>query len=220
MNRIGNVDEIDAHRRRFFGAAAMAAAAAQFGMSASAPAQAAETATPASQAGRRRVLRPAEADRRRRAECRLCRSRPRQWSGGHSSAWLALRHPQLCRCRAVAGLGGLSRDRPVSARLWHDAVSCRTRHVRNGQPSAVAVDIIALMDALKIDKAIARRLRLGRAHRQHRRGALAGALQGDGLGQRLSDRQPGGGQDAVAAGGRAAMVVSVLFRHRARARRL
>ena len=36
-----------------------------------------------------------------------------------------------------------------------------------------------------------RRLRLGRAHRQHRRRALAGALQGDGLGERLSDRQPG-----------------------------
>ena len=35
-----------------------------------------------------------------------------------------------------------------------------------------------------------RRLRLGRAHRQHRRRALAGALQGHGVGQRLSDRQP------------------------------
>ena len=29
---------------------------------------------------------------------------------------------------------------------------------RNGQPSALAVDVIALMDALKIEKAIARRL--------------------------------------------------------------
>ena len=44
-----------------------------------------------------------------------------------------------------------------------------------------------------------RRLRLGRAHRQHHGGALAGALQGHGLRQRLSDRQPGSGQDAVAA---------------------
>jgi hypothetical protein len=36
---------------------------------------------------------------------------------------LALRHLQLCRCRAVAGVGGLSRVRPVSARLWLDALS-------------------------------------------------------------------------------------------------
>src|SRR3982074_3207216 len=42
--------------------------------------------------------------------------------GGHPPARLALRHPQLCRCRAFAGIGGLSCDRPVSARLWYDAV--------------------------------------------------------------------------------------------------
>ena len=65
-----------------------------------------------------------------------------------------------------------------------------------------------------------RRLRLGRAHRQHRRGALAGALQGPGLGQRLPDRQPGGQQEAAAAEGRAAVVVPVLLRDRARPRRL
>ena len=35
-----------------------------------------------------------------------------------------------------------------------------------------------------------RRLRLGRADGRHRRGAVAGALQGAGLGQRLPDRQP------------------------------
>ena len=29
----------------------------------------------------------------------------------------------LCRCRAVAGVGRLPGDRPVSARLWHDALS-------------------------------------------------------------------------------------------------
>ena len=80
---------------------------------------------------------------------------------------------------------------------------------RNGQPAALAVDIIALMDALKIEKATHRRLRLGRTDRQHHRGALAGALQGHGLRQRLSDRQPGSRQDAAAAKGRAAMVVSI-----------
>ena len=41
----------------------------------------------------------------------------------------------------------------------------------------------------KIEKATRRRLRLGRAHRQHHRGAVAGALQGHRLRQRLPDRQ-------------------------------
>ena len=73
--------------------------------------------------------------------------------------------------------------------------------VRNGQQSVVAVDIIALMDALKIEKATIGGFRLGRADGQHHRGALAGALQGHGLRERLSDRQPGSQQDAVAAKG-------------------
>ena len=70
---------------------------------------------------------------------------------------------------------------------------------RNGQQSAVALDIIALMDALKIEKAVIGGFRLGRADGQHHRGAVAGALQGDGLRERLPDRQPRGEQDAVAA---------------------
>ena len=37
--------------------------------------------------------------------------------------------------------------------------------VRNGQQSALAVDAIALMDALDIDERDRGRLRLGRAHR-------------------------------------------------------
>ena len=65
-----------------------------------------------------------------------------------------------------------------------------------------------------------RRLRLGRAHRQHHGGAVAGTLQGNGLGKRLSDRQPAGRQEAAAAEGRAVLVVSVLLRDRARPARL
>ena len=41
------------------------------------------------------------------------------------------------------------------------------------------------------------RLRLGRADRQYHGGALARALQGHGICQRLSDRQPGGEQEAA-----------------------
>ncbi len=44
------------------------------------------------------------------------------------------------------------------------------------------------MNALQIRRGGDRRLRLGRAHRQHRRGAVAGTLQGHGVRQRLPDR--------------------------------
>ena len=71
---------------------------------------------------------------------------------------------------------------------------------RNGQQAALAVDVVALMDALKIQKAVIGGLRLGRADGEYRRGAVAGALQGTGVGQRLPDRQPRGQQDAAAAG--------------------
>jgi pimeloyl-ACP methyl ester carboxylesterase len=42
----------------------------------------------------------------------------------------------------------------------------------NGQPSVIAVDVIALMDALRIEKAIFARFDWGSAHGEYRRGAL------------------------------------------------
>ena len=125
MDTIKIADEIDHHRRRFIGAAAMTIAAAQLGMSGPADAQTGGQirAVARDQAGDEHLFRPAETDRRRPAECRIRRGWPRRWSSGHSSARLALRHPQLRRCRAAAGVGGLPGDRPLSARLWHDALS-------------------------------------------------------------------------------------------------
>ena len=73
--------------------------------------------------------------------------------------------------------------------------------------------IASLMDALKIEKATIAGCDW-RADGQHHGGALAGTLQGHGVRERLSDRQPGSRQDAVAAKGRASVVVPVLFRHR------
>jgi hypothetical protein len=61
--------------------------------------------------------------------------------------------------------------------------------MRNGQQSALAVDAIALMDALGI-RGDRGRLRLGRAHRERHGGALAPTLPRTGVGERLSDRQP------------------------------
>jgi pimeloyl-ACP methyl ester carboxylesterase len=51
-----------------------------------------------------------------------------------------------------AGVGTLQGHRPLSARLWLDAISLE-RDVPDGQQSVVAADIVALMDVLKIEKA-------------------------------------------------------------------
>ena len=148
--------EIDHHRRHFFGVAA-GTLAAGLGHDRVRRAQSGNikpAKLAADKARNEHLVRPAEADRRRPAECRLRRSRPRRRSRGHSAARLALRHSQLRRCRAVAGVGRLSGDRPLSARLRHDALSFRATRSATASQSVVAVDIIALMDALKIEKAI------------------------------------------------------------------
>ena len=95
-----------------------------------------------------------------------------------------------------------------------------TATVRNGQPSALAADIVALMDALKIEKATlggfdwgARTANIIAALWPARCKAMVSV-------QRLSDRQPASRQGALATQSRASMVVPVLLRHGARPRRL
>ena len=124
MDRIKTSEDIDQHRRRFFGTAAMAVAVAQFGIAGSAAAQPSKHKRPDMpriKQGTNNVL-VAEADRCRPAQCRLCRSRSRRRSCGHSPARLALRHSQLCRRRAAPGLGRLPGDRTVycAAMARHD----------------------------------------------------------------------------------------------------
>ena len=43
---------------------------------------------------------------------------------------------------------------PIPARLWLDAVPRREDTPRNGEQAALAVDVVALMDALKIERAV------------------------------------------------------------------
>ena len=78
---------------------------------------------------------------------------------------------------------------------------------RNGQQAALAADTIALMDALADRQSDRRRLRLGRANREHRLGVVAGPLQRDRVGQRVSDREPRGEPVTAAAAGRTRLVV-------------
>jgi pimeloyl-ACP methyl ester carboxylesterase len=65
---------------------------------------------------------------------------------------LALRYLQLCRCDAPARLSGLPVIVPYLRGYGTTGILSEATF-RNGQPSAIAVDIIALMDALKIERA-------------------------------------------------------------------
>ncbi len=77
-----------------------------------------------------------------------------------------------CRRDPDTGLGRLLRDRPAPAWLRHDAIPLPA-------PQSVTVsnrrwprDVISFMDALKIPKRHARRIRLGRAHGETSSAAL------------------------------------------------
>ena len=83
---------------------------------------------------------------------------------------------------------------------------------RNVDQAAFALDILALMDALGIERGHPGRVRLGVADRRHHRRAVAEAGQGPGLGERLPDHQPGRQQAAAAAAGGERLVVPVLLR--------
>ena len=90
---------------------------------------------------------------------------------------------------AAAGLPG---DRARSCAATERRASGPPKTVRNGQQSAVALDIDRADGRAEDRQGGARRLRLGRADRRRHRGAVAGALQGDRRGQRLPDHQSEG----------------------------
>ena len=92
--------------------------------------------------------------------------------------------------------------------------------VRNGEQVALALDILALMDALGVAKAIVAGFDWGA-----RSANIVAALWPERVNGLVSvsgylNRQPGNRQRPVAARGRASVVVSVLLRHRARPSRL
>jgi pimeloyl-ACP methyl ester carboxylesterase len=152
MDKLKMSDEIDQHRRRFVGAAAIAAAAAQLGMTGSAAAQGARTTLPAVTPGTNTSFAPlkqidagvlnvgyAEAGPANGPPVILLHGWPYDI---HSFVDVA---PLLASAGyrvIVPYLRGYGTTRFLSSDTF-----------RNGQPSAVAADTIALMDALKIEKA-------------------------------------------------------------------
>src|SRR5450755_4070081 len=152
MDTIKVSDEINQHRRRFFGTAAMAVAATQLGMIGPAAAQRVETKMPAIKPGTNTSFGPlkqidagvlnvgyAEAGPATGAAVILLHGWPYDI---HSFVDVAPVLAQAGYRVIVPYLRGYGSTRFLSGDT-----------VRNGQPSAIAVDTIALMDALKIEKA-------------------------------------------------------------------
>jgi pimeloyl-ACP methyl ester carboxylesterase len=153
MDTIRATEEIDHDRRRFFGAAAMTAAAAQFGLLTSAAAQPTKTKLPAIKPGTNVSFGPLK-----------------QIDAGVLNVGYAEAGP--ANGRAVILLHGWPYDihsfvdvTPLLASAGYRVIvpylrgygTTRFRSsdtIRNGQPSAIASDTIAFMDALKIEKAI------------------------------------------------------------------
>ena len=156
MDRISTSDEIDHHRRRFFGTAAMTIAAAQLGMIGSAAAQsgkaksagmpAVKPGTNTSFGGIKQIdagllnVGYAEAGPADGAPVVLLHGWPYDiYSFVDVAPLLASAGYRVI----VPYLRGYGSTRFLSADTF-----------RNAQPAAVALDIIALMDALKIEKPI------------------------------------------------------------------
>jgi pimeloyl-ACP methyl ester carboxylesterase len=155
-DRVGTSGEIDHHRRRFFGTAAMAIAAAQLGMIGSAAAQAAKaksTAVPAIKAGTHTAFGPLK-----QIDAGLL-------NVGYAEAGSADGPPVILLHGWPYDIYSFVDVAPLLASAGYRVIVPYLRGygttrflsdttARNGQQAVVAADIVALMDALKIDKAI------------------------------------------------------------------
>ncbi len=196
-------EEINRPRRRFFGAAGVTIAAAQLGMIRPAGAQSGKVksaALPAIKPGMNTSFTSmkqidagvlnvgyAEAGRQMAPRSFFCTAGPTTFTATSMSRPLLASAGYRVLVPYVRGCG--------TTRFLSNET------LRNGQQAAVAIDVIAFMDALKIEKAILGGYDWGGRSADIVAAPLAGALQGLGRRERLSDRQPGSQQDAVAAKG-------------------
>ena len=125
-----NQNPFNNDRRRFMRNAAMALAAAELVTISSAVAQPSKKnakdmtpATPASKGSSGAAFGPLKQIDAGLLNIGYAEAGPAEWSCSTSTARLALRHLQLCRCRAFVGFGRLQGNRPLSARLRYDALS-------------------------------------------------------------------------------------------------
>jgi pimeloyl-ACP methyl ester carboxylesterase len=153
MQKITAPEEIDTHRRRFIGAASMTLAAAQLGMIGSADAQSNQAQLPAMKPGTNTSFAALK-----QIDAGLLNVGYAEAGPANGPAVILLHgwpydiHSYLDVAPLLASAGyrvivpyvrGCGTTRFLSATTF-----------RNGQPAAVALDTIAMMDALNIDKAI------------------------------------------------------------------
>ncbi len=149
-------EEIDQNRRRFFGSAAMTIAAAQFGMISSANGQSSKTKpadTPAFKPGTNTSFASLK-----QVDAGLLNVGYAE-AGPANGPVVILLHGWPYDIYSFVDVAPLLADAGYRVivpylRGYGSTRFLSSETVRNGQPSAVAVDIIALMDALKIDKPI------------------------------------------------------------------
>jgi pimeloyl-ACP methyl ester carboxylesterase len=152
MDTIKVSDEINQHRRRFFGTAAMAVAATQLGMIGPAAAQRVETKMPAIKPGTNTSFGPLKQIDAGVLNVGYAEAGPNNGPAVillHGWPYDIYSFVDVAPLLASAGyrviipyLRGYGTTRFLSSET-----------VRSGQPSAVAVDVVALMDALKIETA-------------------------------------------------------------------
>ena len=146
------VDTIDQHRRRFVGAAALALAAAKLGLARSAGAQTNASSLPAVKPGAHSSLGPL-----RQIDAGTLNVGYAELGPGDGSPVILLHgwpydiHSYVDVAPALAAAG--YRVIVPFLRGYGTTRFLASDTVRNGQPTAVAVDLVNLMDALKIEKA-------------------------------------------------------------------
>ena len=153
MNTIRIAQGVDHNRRRFLGAAAMTAAAAQLGMQSSAGAQPAKTKLPTIQPGTNVSLGPLMQINAGPLNVAYAEAGP---ADGPPVILLHGWPYDIHSFVDVAPLLASAEYRVLVPYLrGYGATRFLARETfRNGQPSALAVDVIAFMDELKIEKAV------------------------------------------------------------------
>lgn len=146
-------EEMNGERRRFFGAAVMAVAAMQLGTSHSASAQRAEKTLPAIKRGTNTSLGPLKQVKAGVLNIGYAEAGP------DNGPPVILLHGWPYDIHSFADVAPLLTSAGYRSiipylRGYGTTQFLSSDTIRNGQPSAVATDVIALLDALKIDKAI------------------------------------------------------------------
>ncbi len=146
-------NEIDQHRRRFFGTAALAIVATQLGTIGSAAAQRVETKMPAIKPGTNTSFGPLK-----QVDAGVLNVGYAE-AGPNTGPAVILLHGWPYDIHSFVDVAPLLASAGYRVIIPYLRGYGTTRFLssettRNGQPSALAVDVIALMDALKIEKAI------------------------------------------------------------------